>query len=68
MDLELWYTALEEMANQLFPMELSKFDALVDIIIENLADLKPNTTTKPAPRYAKKTSSISNREERKAMK
>ena len=41
MDLELFFSALEELANQLFPLELSKFDALVDIIIDNFDDLKP---------------------------
>ena len=37
----MFFTALEEMANQLFPMELSKFDALVDIILENFDDIQP---------------------------
>ena len=51
MDLELFFSALEELANQLFPLELSKFDALVDIIIENLDDLKPTKlATKGKPR------------------
>ena len=39
MDLELFFTALEELANILFPMELSKFDALVDIILQNFNDI-----------------------------
>ena len=41
MDLELFFTALEEMANLLFPMELSKFDALVEIILSNIDDISP---------------------------
>ena len=39
MDLEIFFSALEEMANLLFPMELSKFDALVEIILENFDDV-----------------------------
>ena len=67
MDLELFFTALEEMANQLFPLELSKFDALVDVIIENLNDLKPNSglTSKTGTKSVKKQSGVVSREERK---
>ena len=32
MDLELFFVALEELANTLFPLEISRLDALIEII------------------------------------
>ena len=41
MDLELFFTALEELANTLFPLEISRLDALIEIIVDNLDDISP---------------------------
>ena len=43
MDLELFFTALEELANTLFPLEISRLDALIEIIVDNLDDITPKT-------------------------
>ena len=45
MDLELFFNALEELANVLFPMEISRLDALVEIIVANIDDIVPKATT-----------------------
>ena len=40
MSLELFFTALEEMANQIFPNEVDNFDSLVNTILENFNDIQ----------------------------
>ena len=53
MDLELFFNALEELANMLFPLEISRLDALIEIIIDNLDDIMP----KVAPTVHKRMNS-----------
>ena len=59
----MFFNALEELANMLFPMELSRLDALVEIIVENIDDIAPKATTATHKRMNSK--SKSNMEERK---
>ena len=48
MDLSIFFDAIEELANQIFPGQLGKCDALIDLCIENLKDLKPPSTSAQA--------------------
>ena len=41
MDLQTFFDAMEELANQVFPGQLGKLDALVDLALDNINDLMP---------------------------
>ncbi len=44
MDLHVFFDAMEELANQLFPGRIGKCDALIDIILENLSSIAPQSS------------------------
>ena len=46
MDLSVFFDALEELANLLFPGQLGRLDALIEIVLENLGDIKPTPSQK----------------------
>lgn len=39
MDLSTFFDAMEELANQIFPGQLGKCDALIDLIKDNFTDI-----------------------------
>ena len=54
MDLSIFFDAMEELSNLLFPGQLGKCDAVIDLLLENITDLMP-ASTKPKVNYMKKT-------------
>ena len=45
MDLSTFFDAMEELANQIFPGQLGKCDALIDLIKDNFTDIQPEKSS-----------------------
>ena len=47
MDLNTFFDALEELASFLFPGQLGRCDALIDIILDEIVDIRPEPVQMP---------------------
>ena len=54
MDLNTFFDAMEELANQLFPGRIGKCDALIDTVLENIKEITPQASSQNGPRVAEK--------------
>ena len=41
MDLSIFFDAIEELSLQLFPGQMGKCDAVIDLLLENISDILP---------------------------
>ena len=41
MDLQTFFDAMEDLSNVIFPGQLGKLDALIDLVLDNIGDIKP---------------------------
>ena len=65
MDLNTFFDALEELANVLYSGQLARCDALIEVILANIGDLKPQATQKPDKNYMTNTANRRIAEEQK---
>ena len=49
MDLQTFFDAMEDLSNIIFPGQLGKLDALIDLVLENINDIKPTKASAAQP-------------------